>query len=216
MIKKIERLRSLYPQAKICTKVEVNYTKNEKEYFLIDIEIYLDTERGMLVKHQVISFDQTHLNKDTAEAIDFCLGLAGFGQETAQEPEVEQCFDVKGKKSAEKEVKETDNGQTILSFETLQKSEIKKKEEKPSESAACSDEPEIELESEKCEFSVHTMEDAKRYQVTSGCHKGKYIGELLAIDKKAVEFFATKYRGSDANLRVAARIALGFDKAVDF
>ena len=60
------------------------------------------------------------------------------------------------------------------------------------------------------------MEDAKRYQVTSGCHKGKYIGELLAIDKKAVEFFATKYRGSDANLRVAARIALGFDKAVDF
>lgn len=85
------------------------------------------------------------------------------------------------------------------------------------------DEPEIreiEVKAEKAEKVapapkeagpklISTPEEAKGYMITIGMEKGKYMGEVFAINKKALYFYAEGYKGPDENLRRAAKILLG-------
>lgn len=71
-------------------------------------------------------------------------------------------------------------------------------------------------ENDNDKIVIETMQDAKQYKIPCGMHKNKYMGELLATNKEAVEYFATKYKGTDTNVRIAARIVLGLDQPVEF
>lgn len=61
---------------------------------------------------------------------------------------------------------------------------------------------------------ISTVEEAKAYMIPLGMEKGKYMGEVFAINKKALYFYAESYQGPDENLRRAAKILLGIPLAV--
>ena len=53
---------------------------------------------------------------------------------------------------------------------------------------------------------IKTVEDAKKYKISSGKHANKFLGELFATEPKTVEWYAQKYSGKDENLKVAAKL----------
>lgn len=195
MMKKIELLRKKYPDAKVCSGVEVCNAEGVGSLFYIEVEIYSDkNSENLLAKYKTICFEQSQLKAETEAAISLCLDMAGYGTDIPDEA----------------------TPKTEKKLERAIKAKKKENDTEPSEEIALTfGEANMPNAADKDIF-IRTKEDAKKYQVTSGYHKGKYIGELMAIDKKAVEFFATKYQGSDANLRTAARIALGYEDEVDF
>ena len=55
---------------------------------------------------------------------------------------------------------------------------------------------------------ISTVDEAKAFIIPIGTEKDKYMGEVFATNKNALLFYAETYKGTDVNLRRAARILL--------
>lgn len=231
-MKKVEEFRRKYPDGKIDVVCEM---KDDVTY--INVKAYAKHENDKchyLTQYQTICFDANteKLQNSIAEAISNCMMCTGvfavednheITMQTTSETNVDPTKTRRGRKpkatkedKPDKEVPMTAEEERNLleevnnlsrEFSVEEKAEAKT-EEIPAEAA--------EYDVEPNEVCVHTMQQAKEYKVPCGVYKDMFIGELMAIDKKAVEYFATKYKGTDNNVRIAAKIALGLEKTVDF
>ena len=236
-MRKIEEFRKKYPNGKIdvvCENKEATTYIKVRAYAKFD-----DDEMHYLAQCQSICFSATDekLSDAVAKAVSDCMMYAGvFVNDTtpaSADNEVEAgaekprrgrkpkaAKDEEGKDAAkDKRTEPMTEDEKVAMLEeldnlSLEFPEAVKQEEIKPVAEPSMDTAEYDVDSDV--VVIRTMEQAKAYKVPSGRYKDMFIGELMAVDKNAVEYFATKYKGTDVNVRVAAKIALGIEKTVDF